>query len=89
MSFQYNYVQQHFTDATNAVRTPSAVEGIIPSYQVMDLTFQYQIKRLKIETSVNNLSDERYFTRRAAGYPGPGIIPAEGRSFFVGLEYVF
>ncbi|QYH39656.1 TonB-dependent receptor [Algoriphagus sp. NBT04N3] len=89
MSFQYNYVQQHFTDATNAVKTPSAVEGIIPSYQVMDLTFQYQIKRLKIETSVNNLSDERYFTRRAAGYPGPGIIPADGRSFFVGLEYVF
>lgn len=89
MSYQYTYVQQHYTDATNAVRTPSAVEGIIPSYQVMDLSLQYQIKRFKLETSVNNLSNEKYFTRRAAGYPGPGIIPADGRSFFLGVEFSF
>ena len=89
MSYQYNYVHQHYTDATNAVRTPSAVEGIIPSYQVMDLSFQYQVRRFKLEASVNNLSNEMYFTRRAAGYPGPGIIPADGRSFFLGIEFSF
>lgn len=89
MSYQYSYVQEHYTDATNAIRTPSAVEGIIPSYQVMDLSFQYQIKRFKLETSINNLTNEMYFTRRAAGYPGPGIIPADGRSFFIGIEFSF
>jgi Fe(3+) dicitrate transport protein len=38
---------------------------------------------------VNNLSDERYFTRRAGGYPGPGILPADGRNvyFSVGVKF--
>jgi Fe(3+) dicitrate transport protein len=27
----------------------------------------------------NNLLDERYFTRRASSYPGPGLIPSDGR----------
>jgi Fe(3+) dicitrate transport protein len=26
---------------------------------------------------------EKYFTRRAGGYPGPGIMPAEPRNFFI------
>jgi len=32
--------------------------------------------------------DEKYFTRRATGYPGPGIIPAKIRNFYfsVGIE---
>jgi Fe(3+) dicitrate transport protein len=24
-----------------------------------------------------------YFTRRAESYPGPGIIPSDGRSFYL------
>jgi Fe(3+) dicitrate transport protein len=28
-----------------------------------------------------------YFTRRATGYPGPGIIPSDARSFFVTLSF--
>ena len=34
---------------------------------------------------VNNVFDARYFTRRAGGYPGPGILPADGRTWFAGL----
>ncbi|MEX2567731.1 MAG: TonB-dependent receptor, partial [Cyclobacteriaceae bacterium] len=75
MTYQFSFVEQHFTDASNAVRTPSAVEGIIPAYQVMDLSMSYYYKSIKLEASVNNLTDNLYFTRRAAGYPGPGIIP--------------
>lgn len=83
---QYAYTHEHFTDATNAERTSTAVNGIIPSYSVMDLSLSYQWKFLKVEAGANNVLDARYFTRRAAGYPGPGIIPADGRSFYGTLQ---
>ncbi len=38
---------------------------------------------------INNLTDERYFTRRAGGYPGPGILPADGRTFYVSAGIKF
>ncbi len=82
-TYQYALVGEHFSDASNAIRTPSAIEGIIPSYHVMDLSFSYQYKFLQLETGVNNLSNNSYFTRRATGYPGPGIIPSDGRSYYV------
>ncbi|HMQ48954.1 MAG TPA: TonB-dependent receptor [Saprospiraceae bacterium] len=77
------YTAQHFTDATNAVRTASAVNGIIPAYTVVDLSAGWRWRWLSLELSGNNLLDARYFTRRADAYPGPGIIPADGRSVFV------
>jgi Fe(3+) dicitrate transport protein len=89
MTYQFSSVEEHFTDASNAVRTPSAVEGIIPSYQVMDLSISYYYKFIKLEASINNLTDNLYYTRRAAGYPGPGIIPSDGRTFFLTLEFNF
>jgi len=85
--FQINYVAQHFSDATNAIRTSSAVEGIIPAYTVADVTAAYNINRIfTLEASCNNLFDTKYFTRRAESYPGPGIIPADFRSFFLTIE---
>lgn len=86
-SVQHNFVAAHFSDATNAVRTSSAVEGLIPSYQVIDLSLQYRFKQFRVEATVNNLLNERYFTRRAESYPGPGIIPSEGRGFYLSLIY--
>ncbi|ELR71601.1 Iron(III) dicitrate transport protein FecA [Fulvivirga imtechensis AK7] len=86
ITYQYSYVQEHFTDATNATLDPSAVSGIIPTYYVMDLSASYRYKFAKLEASVNNLTDNHYFTRRASGYPGPGIIPADGRTFYLTLE---
>ncbi|NRB64682.1 MAG: TonB-dependent receptor, partial [Saprospiraceae bacterium] len=82
------FTSEHFTDATNARRTASAVNGIIPDYWVADVSASYKWKKLTFELSCNNLLDEAYFTRRADAYPGPGIIPADGRSVFltVGIE---
>ncbi|KPM48860.1 TonB-dependent receptor domain-containing protein [Jiulongibacter sediminis] len=85
-SLQWNYISKHFTDATNAIRTSTAVEGVIPSYQVMDLSAKYNWKYLTLEGSINNLLNEMYFTRRAEAYPGPGIIPSDGRGFYLTLE---
>jgi Fe(3+) dicitrate transport protein len=53
----------------------------------MDISGKYQInKTFAVEGSVNNLADTRYFTRRAESYPGPGIVPADARAYFLTLE---
>ena len=87
-SFQYSYLSQQYSDATNAKVgvASAAIGGIIPSYAVMDVTLSYTYKKFGIETSVNNLTNQMYYTRRATGYPGPGILPSDGRSFFVTLK---
>jgi len=88
-AYQYSYTAAHFSDATNAIFSPIAIEGLIPAYAVMDLSLAYEWKKLRLETGVNNLSDQAYFTRRATGYPGPGILPSTGRSFYLGVGVVF
>ena len=89
VSYQFSYTGDQFTDATNAKFTSNAVNGLIPAYRVMDLTITYKIKKMSVSTGINNLLNNIYFTRRAAAYPGPGIIPAEGRSFFISLKGTF
>lgn len=84
-AFQIAHVAEHFTDATNATFTTNATRGIVPSYTVADLSFSYLWKRFNFQTGINNLADARYFTRRAVSYPGPGIIPADGRNFYFTL----
>jgi Fe(3+) dicitrate transport protein len=86
--FLYTYVYEQFSDATNAEFVVDATRGIIPSYQVMDASVSYSYRNYRLQMGVNNLADTRYFTRRATGYPGPGIIPAEARSFYVGLRVI-
>lgn len=85
ISYQYAFVDEQYTDATNAEFVSTAVSGLIPAYSVQDISASYKYKRYSIEAGVNNLTDERYFTRRAVSYPGPGIIPAEARSFYLTL----
>ena len=42
--------------------------------------------RYKIEFGINNLLDKAYFTRRATGYPGPGIITSPPRNSYITIE---
>lgn len=89
-SLQYSYLSEQFTDATNAVNTDATgIVGVIPAYYIMDLSASYEYKFLKFEASVNNLTDNMYFTRRATGYPGPGILPSDGRSLFFTVQVKF
>ncbi|MFM2377026.1 MAG: hypothetical protein RLZZ165_2123 [Bacteroidota bacterium] len=85
-SVQWSYLSGQFSDATNAMASPSAVEGYIPAYNVLDASASYTWGRFTLETSLNNALNKMYFTRRAAAYPGPGIIPADGRSLFLTLQ---
>ncbi|SDG67362.1 TonB-dependent receptor domain-containing protein [Psychroflexus sediminis] len=89
-SIQYSYLSDQFTDATNSVEAGlSGVIGEIPQYDVLDFSMSYRYKNFKLETGVNNLLDEAYFTRRATGYPGPGIIPSAPRNWYATLEIEF
>jgi Fe(3+) dicitrate transport protein len=86
-SFLYTYLSGQYSDATNSIDGGvAAVFGKIPAYYVMDVSLSYEWKKFKVEGSINNVTDNMYFTRRATGYPGPGILPADGRSFFLTLQ---
>jgi Fe(3+) dicitrate transport protein len=85
VSFLFSYTDAQFTDATNSLATSNAVNGVIPSYYVMDLNLAYKVWKVSINAGIENITDNRYFTRRATGYPGPGIIPSSGRTFFLTL----
>ncbi|MBD3638817.1 MAG: TonB-dependent receptor [Crocinitomicaceae bacterium] len=83
-SYLFTYVHKHYTDGTNAEFDPNAIAGIIPSYYVMDIGGSFEMnKYLTFKGGVNNLTNNKYFTRRASGYPGPGIIPADGINFYL------
>jgi Fe(3+) dicitrate transport protein len=86
----YTYVSEQFTDATNAVMgNLSGVIGLIPAYDILDFGCSYDFKSFIFEAGLNNVTNNAYFTRRATGYPGPGIIPSPPRNFYMTLEYNF
>ncbi|AZQ61885.1 TonB-dependent receptor [Flammeovirga pectinis] len=88
LSLQYTHVDKQYTDAANTeVPLSDAVYGPIPSYYVMDLSMKYHYNWFGIETGINNLTDNMYFTRRATGYPGPGIIPSDGRNYYFTFQF--
>ncbi len=89
-SIQYSYLSRQFSDATNATGgSISGVTGEIPAYDILDFSASYKYKFAKIETGINNVLDNNYFTRRATGYPGPGIIPSSPRNYYLTLELKF
>jgi Fe(3+) dicitrate transport protein len=86
-NFQYSYLSKQFTDASNAVASNlSGVIGEIPHYNVLDFSAAYKFKKFKLELGINNMLNNKYFTRRATGYPGPGIIPAPPLNIYSTLE---
>ncbi len=89
-SLQYTYLSKQFSDATNAPQniydSQRGIEGAIPAYGILDLSLSYSYRRYKIESGINNLLNNTYFTRRATGYPGPGIIPAQPLTWYATLQ---
>ena len=87
ITLQFSHQAKQYSDATNTEVTPTAVDGVIPAYSVIDLSLSYNWRSITIFTGVNNLTDTRYFSRRADGYPGPGILPADKRNFYLTLQF--
>ena len=88
LNIQYTYLSSQFTDASNAIDSNlSGVIGQIPSYDIVDFSASYYLNKFKIESGINNVLNNYYFTRRATGYPGPGIILSEPRSVYLTVQY--
>ena len=85
-TINYAYISKQFSDASNTIFSTNGSNGIVPAYYVMDWSSKISFNAFKIGMSINNLTGNKYFTRRATSYPGPGIIPAEPRTFLVSLE---
>ena len=90
-TLQYKMSGKIFTDANNTV-TPSAngQTGILDGYSVVDFSSEYNfMKNFNVRSGINNLLNKYYATRRSSGYPGPGILPGEGRTFYISVGAKF
>jgi Fe(3+) dicitrate transport protein len=89
-TLQLSSVGQAFGDANNTVTSADANVGVIPAYHVLDLSTRLRLtRRYQLSAGANNLADAAYFTRRTDEYPGPGIIPSPGRSFYLSAGATF
>jgi Fe(3+) dicitrate transport protein len=89
ITYQVSYVSKSYGDANNTEYSSDAIVGVIPSYTVMDLSATYKVKNYNLKAGINNLANEKYFTKRTDEYPGPGIIPASSSSFYVSMGAKF
>lgn len=86
---QYSWVHWQYSDASNSLSQPNAVNGIIPTYDIVDVGIKQKIEALTLSFGINNLLNEYYFTRRATAYPGPGIITSAPRNYYLTLSVAF
>lgn len=77
-TLQLAYTSIQYSDAYNSSHTADGLVGEIPAYKLLDWTANYRAGIFNFSMSVNNVLNEKYFTRRALGFPGPGIIPSDG-----------
>ncbi|MGI9090000.1 MAG: TonB-dependent receptor family protein [Gemmatimonadaceae bacterium] len=86
-TLQVSHTAKSYADATNAVvdlAAPGPI-GVIPGYHVLDFSASLLVARsIRVQGGINNLTNAHYFTLRTNEYPGPGIIPAIGRSIYLG-----
>lgn len=90
-TFQLNNVGEVFTDAVNTeIPNATGTIGKLSGYKVMDVSLSYKLmEHYNFKAGVNNIADTKYATRRASGYPGPGIMPGNGRTIFVSVGASF
>lgn len=97
-TFVFSYSTQSYGDANNSSATNpntnptallSGIVGLIPAYTVADWSSTFKLKNYAIKFGISNLMDAKYFNLRTDEYPGPGIIPAPGRNFYLGMSATF
>jgi len=85
-----SFTDVSYGDATNsAVASADAVTGVIPAYTVLDWSAMVSVRAFKFRVGINNLTNEKYFTKRTDEYPGPGIIPSATRNYYAGIGWSF
>ena len=88
---QYKMSGTVFTDANNSVIPSSNGQtGLLNGYRIVDFSSEYKfLKNYNLRAGVNNIFDKNYTTRRSSGYPGLGILPGEGRTFYISIGAKF
>lgn len=92
-NIQFTYLSKQYTDVENSERAEAGdikngIIGIIPAYHILDISASYKFsKNWRLEAGINNALDTSYFTQRATGYPGPGIIPSQPKAFYTSLQF--
>lgn len=85
IQFQNRTTSEVFTDALNTeIPNATATVGKMEGYSVFDISTQYKINgKYNLGFGINNLTNKSYATRRSGGYPGPGLVSGEGRTWYV------
>jgi Fe(3+) dicitrate transport protein len=80
-----------YTDANNTViPTANGVTGALEGFSVYDFSMKYDFfGNYNIKSGINNFTNTSYATRRASGYPGPGVLPNDGRTFYISIGAKF
>lgn len=89
LTYQCSYTSEQYSDADNSKLISSAISGLIPAFTVMDISATYNWRAFALSAGINNAANKSYFTRRAEGYPGPGIIPADPINTYITLQFKF
>jgi Fe(3+) dicitrate transport protein len=85
-TFYYSAVGGSWSDANNtpaSEKNPSV--GYVHPYNVLDFAMSYRfLDNYNIRFGINNLTDNKYFTRRSETlvYVGKGVLPGDGRSIY-------
>jgi Fe(3+) dicitrate transport protein len=85
---QWSYVSGCYSDANNTlIPLSTGLNGYIPEYHIFDWNTTLSLnQKVQIKFSINNLMNRSYFTRRSGGYPGPGLLPSDGRSILCSVN---
>jgi Fe(3+) dicitrate transport protein len=82
--FQYSYNSKSYNDALNTISSSNGVTGMVPAWHVFDWSCNLEfLKQYHVSAGINNFTNEKYFNRRITMYPGPGILPSDGRTFYI------
>ncbi len=81
----YSFTSKTFADALNTViPTANGAVGLVPSYGLLDFNSSLKISNhVTFKSSLNNVANKQYFTKRPLFYPGVGIWPSDGRNYSI------
>lgn len=88
LNLQVSHTARSFGDPLNTV-TPNATgaRGLVPAYTLVDANGSVRLSPwVRVRFGISNLLDARYFTKRPAFYPGPGVWPSDGVGVQAGVE---
>ncbi len=89
LTVQYKMSGRIFTDANNTSDASiNGQTGLLNGYNLVDFSLEYKfLKQFNVRGGINNLFNKNYATRRSGGYPGPGVLPGEGQSFYISFGF--